>query len=845
MLAIYTRLSKEDEHSTSIINQLREGKDFASRAGFADFEIYNEGEGVSGTLDIEERPQFKRLLDDIIAGKLEAVWFRNNNRVERNSLTFHVFLDACKKSQTKIFIADKEFDYNNPNELLAGSILSLLNGYSAQLQSVQTQKVLKNRIKDGKAHGVLPYGYTRDKNQYLIVDEEEAEIVKEIYRLSLSGKGQQSIAEYLNDRKIPTRYAKYGKGTITTVNKYTGKETVKDKKEVKWAAKTIQGIIKNTIYKGVRVFKGEDYEAPEIVEPSYWQKVNDNLKKNANTKTGRRTKHKYLLKGLIRCGRCQRNYYGRTRTNKKDHFYMCSSKRIKGESCGQSSINIDVLENIVFDELFMHPENIQTIYEKFNVENEGDTTYLKNDLKFNKGKVKDLRKQIDNALNYILKGSQVDKMEKKINSIDNQIIQVEKEIEDLETRIENVNKKEKKINDFKDLMAGVGHTFSYQQIKDLTHSLVKNIVLTHHEKKDSWDVEIEFETGHKIMSGTTDKKMYRAMLEWKPFYEKFDKIVDEAAKPIEEEELLKLLSNKKEGIFEETLKKMHKKAKEEGFNISTPWKPDDDNEGSGGANSAPRNNSTGIFNTTSSTKNPEFTNTTITDVALVGGGAYPQPGEISLSHNGVLFLDELPEFKRGVLEVMRQPLEDREVTISRAKFSVTYPSSFMLVASMNPSPSGYFNDPTAPVTSSPAEMQRYLSKISGPLLDRIDIHIEVTPVPFEKLSESRNGESSLEIRKRVARAREVQTKRFSEFNNIHYNAQMGTRQIRFFCVLDEASKALLKTAMEKLNLSARAYDRILKVARTIADLDEKEQISGNHIAEAIQYRSLDREGWLG
>ncbi len=236
---------------------------------------------------------------------------------------------------------------------------------------------------------------------------------------------------------------------------------------------------------------------------------------------------------------------------------------------------------------------------------------------------------------------------------------------------------------------------------------------------------------------------------------------------------------------------------------------------------------------------------TISNVALVGGGSYPQPGEISLSHNGVLFLDELPEFKREVLEVMRQPLEDREVTISRAKFTVTYPSSFMLVASMNPSPSGYFNDPSAPVTSSPAEMQRYLSKISGPLLDRIDIHIEVAPVPFEKLSEDRKGESSVEIRKRVVAAREIQTKRFEEFNTIHYNAQMNTKQIEKHCVLDEASKLLLKTAMERLNLSARAYDRILKVSRTIADLGGVENINGSHISEAIQYRSLDREGWLG
>ncbi|MFP2994968.1 YifB family Mg chelatase-like AAA ATPase [Spongiivirga sp. MCCC 1A20706] len=236
---------------------------------------------------------------------------------------------------------------------------------------------------------------------------------------------------------------------------------------------------------------------------------------------------------------------------------------------------------------------------------------------------------------------------------------------------------------------------------------------------------------------------------------------------------------------------------------------------------------------------------TISDVALVGGGAYPQPGEISLSHNGVLFLDELPEFKRSVLEVMRQPLEDREVTISRAKFTVTYPSSFMLVASMNPSPGGYFNDPNAPVMTTPSEMQRYLGKISGPLLDRIDIHIEVTPVPFEKLSDDRKGECSVDIRQRVTNAREIQTNRFEGIPNVHYNAQMSTKQIRKYCELSGESKQLLKTAMERLNLSARAYDRILKVARTISDLEGSETVLGDHISEAIQYRSLDREGWLG
>jgi magnesium chelatase family protein len=236
---------------------------------------------------------------------------------------------------------------------------------------------------------------------------------------------------------------------------------------------------------------------------------------------------------------------------------------------------------------------------------------------------------------------------------------------------------------------------------------------------------------------------------------------------------------------------------------------------------------------------------TISDIALVGGGNHPQPGEISLAHNGVLFLDELPEFKRSVLEVMRQPIEDRVVTISRAKFSVEYPASFMLLASMNPCPCGYYNHPEKECVCAPGIVQKYLNKISGPLLDRIDLHIEVTPVPFQELSQKQNGEPSSSIRERVVKARKNQYKRFKNQNNLHCNAQMGSKDLKLYCQLNEAGNQLLKNAMERLGLSARAYDRILKVARTIADLDNSENIETNHLAEAIQYRSLDREGWAG
>ena len=236
---------------------------------------------------------------------------------------------------------------------------------------------------------------------------------------------------------------------------------------------------------------------------------------------------------------------------------------------------------------------------------------------------------------------------------------------------------------------------------------------------------------------------------------------------------------------------------------------------------------------------------TISDVALVGGGMNAQPGEISLAHNGVLFLDELPEFKRTVLEVMRQPLEDRIVSISRARFSVEYPASFMLMASMNPCPCGFYNHPEKECVCAPGIVQKYLNKISGPLLDRIDLHIEVTPVPFSELNKEQQSETSKDIRERVIKARQIQTERYKGTEGVYCNAQMRTKDLRTYCVLDEASNALLKTAMERLGLSARAYDRILKVARTIADLDSAQNIQTNHIAEAIQYRSLDRDGWAG
>lgn len=234
---------------------------------------------------------------------------------------------------------------------------------------------------------------------------------------------------------------------------------------------------------------------------------------------------------------------------------------------------------------------------------------------------------------------------------------------------------------------------------------------------------------------------------------------------------------------------------------------------------------------------------TISDVALVGGGSNPQPGEISLAHNGVLFLDELPEFKRTVLEVLRQPMEERRVTISRARFSVDYPASFMLIASMNPCPCGYFNHPERECVCPPGTVQKYLNRISGPLLDRIDLHVEVTPVNFDQLTAKEVSESSISIRERVIKAREIQANRFKNHKNLYSNAQMPPKMVKEICAITTAGQNLLKIAMERLGLSARAYDRILKVARTIADLANSEDIKTEHLAEAINFRSLDRDSW--
>jgi len=350
MLAIYTRLSREDDNSTSIANQIREGKAFAKKNKHQ-YTVYNEGEGVSGTLELNERPKLFELITDVKNGDISSIWIRNQNRLDRNTATFYLFVSAVKKANAQVYFGDGDaLDFNEPTTLLQTSIISSLNQYQAQLQSKQTKKALRDSVSEGKAWGVIPYGYSTDKNKLIIINQTEAETIKEIFHLSLGGWGVRRIATHLTDKGTPTKYHSY-KGEIKIVNKYDKSITKRDKKKIVWSAKTILDILKNTWYIGTRIYSGIEYPTPVIIDKLLFDKVQKNLVKNINN-SGKKVEYRYLLKGLLKCGKCGRNYYGRTRTSKKDNFYMCSSKRYKSQNCGNSSINIPYLETFIIKHLF-------------------------------------------------------------------------------------------------------------------------------------------------------------------------------------------------------------------------------------------------------------------------------------------------------------------------------------------------------------------------------------------------------------------------------------------------------------------------------------------------------------
>lgn len=367
------------------------------------FSLYNEGEGISGALPIEERPELEKLIEDIKNNLCHAVWFRNQNRLGRSMETHIAFITACLKYKTEVYFDNKLFDYTDPTEDLIGNVLSALNTYTAKLQSKQTKRSLLDNVLEGKAHGKsTPLGYKADAKGYIVIDEAEKPIVETIYRMCLEGKGSTTIKHYLNDNNIPTRYNK-GKGTFKIKNKYTGKVSEKNKSDVKWSDRQVQSILKNPMYKGKRKWNDKLIDCPAIFDEAYWNKIQTQYKLNTHSKnTGKKVDHKYLLKGLLECSKCNRNYYGRTRVNKRDNYYMCSSKRYKDLNCTNRAINIDVLDDFVWGLMYEDSlyDNMVAMVEKG--DNSKRLQKLKDNIEANKKTINTLKKRIDKSEDYLL-----------------------------------------------------------------------------------------------------------------------------------------------------------------------------------------------------------------------------------------------------------------------------------------------------------------------------------------------------------------------------------------------------------------------------------------------------------
>lgn len=347
MLGIYCRISREKEvgRNTSIEDQQQSGIELAEKLN-SDFEVYID-EGLSGTLPIEQRPSLSKLIDDIYDGKINSVFIYDQSRLERSPEARFVLNKIFRDENIKLYTETGLVGDDMESEF-QGDLLSVINNFYVKLTAKKVKSALRRNLINGKVHAIPPYGYTKDENNIMIVDELQSSVVKRIFEYSLSGIGTNKIAEILNFEKIPTKYNLFEKGgTLSVKNKFTGVISTRKKSDIRWNGGTIRNIITNPTYKGVRVFGGVEYNCPPVFDKKYWQKVNDNLKNNSNN-SGKSTEHKYLLKGLLRCGRCGRNYYGRTRISKKDNYYMCSSKRHKVSNCGNRSLNIDVLDDLIW-----------------------------------------------------------------------------------------------------------------------------------------------------------------------------------------------------------------------------------------------------------------------------------------------------------------------------------------------------------------------------------------------------------------------------------------------------------------------------------------------------------------
>lgn len=476
MLGIYCRISqdKEEGENKSIRNQKDLGIDMATKLGLS-YQIYID-EGISGTIaDIHGRPGLSELVGDISSKKLSAVFVTDQSRLERNPRVAYALKDIFLKHGTRLYDTTGEIDQKDPQVDFISNITSIINEFYVKNTQRKIKEVLKQKVKQGKIHGIVPYGFNSDDKGFMIIDDEESKIVLRVYELSLNGIGTDRIAKILNKEGIPTRYNKYGQGTLTIVDRYNKKlkKTI-NKSEIKWAGKTVQGMIKNTVYYGERTFSGDIYSCPKIMSKSFWEKVNLNLSKNKNNK-GKIVEHKYMLKGIIKCGRCGRNMYGRTRVNKKDNYYMCSSKRYPSENCGVRSINIDIIENFIWQQFFQNDILLNSLKEYFSQFDD-----KKEELQ---EKVKQLNKELNkfliersNAVRLVLKGVlKEDDVVLELKRIDGAKVDIEirkdKFLEELQT-----------LDNSENILENVKNSTDLAKNTNVSWNDRRNLIRTHIEK---------------------------------------------------------------------------------------------------------------------------------------------------------------------------------------------------------------------------------------------------------------------------------------------------------------------------------------------------------------------------
>lgn len=491
-LGIYCRISRtKDGNDLSIPDQKQRGIKKAKELGLP-YELYID-EGISGTSDkIEDRPEFERFISDISNGTLTAVYAYDQSRFERNPQVRYLINDIFKKHNISYYTElDGMVDLNDPQAEFFGDLLSVINKYHVTLTKIKVKSALKTRIESGKSHSIIPYGFRKDEKGSLMIDEEEATIVKKIYDLSLSGMGTRSIADYLNENNIPTRYSKTYSGTKKIKNKYTGAIRTIDKKDIKWAGNTVRGIIKNTLYKGERFYSGEIYKIDEIINSTKWEKVQNNLESNRNN-SGKKVNHQYLLKGLLRCGKCGRNMYGRSRVSKHDNFYVCSSKRIKGENCGNRSINIDKIEAFIWDRFFKGDDFINRIRKEFS-HDDTKLDELKNQIETCKHKLSTFENEKNRAIELVVKGTLSEKDVKSVLNKTNKAIDETKAILlEHSHRLHSIENNTKIIEKYSDEFIHFTTHTTFQQKKKIINDFIENIEVIFDDFLGSYEITVHF-----------------------------------------------------------------------------------------------------------------------------------------------------------------------------------------------------------------------------------------------------------------------------------------------------------------------------------------------------------------